>query len=57
MKHTILYTLPVALLLGCQAPEAPTDGTDNTPKTMSTTNDQKAGFISTIAHAATEEKG
>lgn len=40
MKHNVLLCLPIALLLGCQAPEAPTNGTDNTPTTMSTTNDQ-----------------
>ena len=42
MKHNLLLTLPVALLLGCQAPEHKTTGTDNTPTTMSTTNDQNA---------------
>lgn len=42
MKQTILYTLPVALLLGCQAPEARTSEPDNTTTTMNTTNDQNA---------------
>ena len=42
MKHNHVLALPVALLLGCQAPEAPTNGSDNTHTTMSTTNDQNA---------------
>lgn len=40
MKHKLLFTLPVALLLGCQAPEP--NATDNTPTTMNTSNDQTA---------------
>ena len=42
MKHKLLLTLPVALLLGCQAPDHKTSETDNTSTTMSTTNDQNA---------------
>ena len=42
MKHNLLRALPVALLLGCQAPEHKTTGSDNTAKTMNTTNDQNA---------------
>ena len=42
MKHNLLLALPVALLLGCQALEAPTNATDNTPTTMNTANDQAA---------------
>jgi len=42
MKHNLLLTLPVALLLGCQALEHKTTGTDNTPTTMSAMNDQNA---------------
>ncbi len=42
MKHTILFTLPVALVLGCQAPEPKTYGPEITPTTMNTTNDQNA---------------
>ena len=42
MKRKLLLALTVALLLGCQAPEHKTTGTDNTPTTMSTTNDQTA---------------
>jgi uncharacterized protein (TIGR02246 family) len=42
MKHKLLLTLPVALLLGCQTPEAPTNGTETHPTTMNTTNDQNA---------------
>ncbi len=40
MKHKLLLTLPVALLLGCQAPEPKTSESDNTATTMNTTNDQ-----------------
>jgi len=42
MKHTVLCTLPLALLLGCQAPEHKTTEPDNTTTTMNTTNDQNA---------------
>ena len=42
MKHNLLFTLPVALLLGCQAPEPKTTGSDNTSTTMNTANDQNA---------------
>ena len=42
MKHNILFTLLVTLLIACQAPEAPTNATDNTPTTMNTANDQAA---------------
>lgn len=42
MKHKLLLTLPVALLLGCQAPEPKTTEPDNTATTMNTTNDQNA---------------
>ncbi|MBL7955281.1 MAG: SgcJ/EcaC family oxidoreductase [Flavobacteriales bacterium] len=42
MKHNQLLALPVALLLGCQAPEPKTTGSDNTATTMNTTNDQNA---------------
>lgn len=41
MKHNVLLTLPVALLLGCQAPEHKATNNDNTT-TMNTTNDQTA---------------
>lgn len=42
MKHNHLLTLPVALLLGCQAPEHKTTEPDNNTTTMNTTNDQNA---------------
>lgn len=42
MKHNLHLALPVALLLGCQAPEQKTTGSDNTSTTMNTTNDQNA---------------
>lgn len=42
MKHNLLLTLPVALLLGCQAPEPKTSEPDNIATTMNTTNDQNA---------------
>lgn len=42
MKHNLLLALPVALLLGCQAPEPKTNGPENTTTTMNTTNDQNA---------------
>jgi uncharacterized protein (TIGR02246 family) len=42
MKHKLLLTLPVALLLGCQSPEQKITGSDNTSTTMNTANDQKA---------------
>jgi len=42
MKHKLLLTLPVALLLGCQAPEPKANEPENTPTTMNTTNEQNA---------------
>lgn len=42
MKHSILFPLSVALLMGCQAPETPTNSTPSTSTTMNTTNDQTA---------------
>lgn len=42
MKHKLLFSLPVALLFGCRTPETPTNTTDNTPTTMSISNDQTA---------------
>lgn len=42
MKRKLLLALPAALLLGCQAPDHKTTEPDNTPSTMSTTNDQNA---------------
>ena len=42
MKYNHLLALPVALLLGCQAPEPKTSEPDNTHTTMNTTNDQNA---------------
>ncbi len=42
MKHNLLLTLPIALLLGCQAPVTPTNTTTNTSTSMSKSNDQTA---------------
>lgn len=42
MKHNPLLALPVALLLGCQTPEAPINESHNTPTTMNTENHQAA---------------
>ena len=42
MKHNLIFTLPVALLLACQAPETPTNTTTDTSTTMSNSNDQTA---------------
>lgn len=42
MKHSILFPLSAALLMGCQAPETPTNTTPSTSTTMSTDNDQTA---------------
>lgn len=42
MKHNLLFGLPVALLLSCQAPDAQTNTKDQPSTTMSTSNDQTA---------------
>lgn len=42
MKHNLHLALPVALLLGCQASEHKTTGSDSTATTVNTTNDQNA---------------
>ncbi len=42
MKRTILFILPVALLLGCQAPAEKTEARTEPHQTMNTSNDETA---------------
>lgn len=42
MKHSILFPLSVALLVGCQAPSEQTNSDTNNTVAMTTTNDQTA---------------
>lgn len=42
MKHAILFALPAAMLLGCEAPTNGTGNQNETHQTMNTANDQSA---------------
>lgn len=42
MKHAILFALPAAMLLGCEAPTNGTGNQNQTHQTMNTANDQSA---------------